>query len=179
MNILVWQYIQMPYFVSIIRSFLIFYFMGLVIHHWRKFLKQILSIAIDNLQFRLVFTSVKFCCKKVWWCVFYYVPSNKVLCLSKNWWKKYQSISSKYESFRMIFKLVRKSTFEQNYTFYVIIWDFFGRAQSENNFMLFFFFNYVTFTKPHPLNRFVGKFWSSRSKTNYQYYFNMQLKCGK
>ena len=139
MNILVWQYIQMPYFVSIIRSFLIFYFMGLVIHHWRKFLKQILSIAIDNLQFRLVFTSVKFCCKKVWWCVFYYVPSNKVLCLSKNWWKKYQSISSKYESFRMIFKLVRKSTFEQNYTFYVIIWDFFGRAQSENNFKLFFF----------------------------------------
>ena len=79
----------------------------------------------------------------------------------------------------MIFKLVRKSTFEQNYTFYVIIWDFFGRAQSENNFKLFFFFNYVTFTKPHPLNRFVGKFWSSRRKTNYQYYFNMQLKCGK
>ena len=125
MNILVWQYIQMPHFVSIIRSFLIFYFMGLVIHHWRKFLKQILSIAIDNLQFRLVFTSVKFCCKKVWWCVFYYVPSNKVLCLSKNRWKKYQSISSKHESFRIIFKIVRKSIFEQNYTFYVISWDFF------------------------------------------------------
>ena len=60
----------------------------------------------------------------------------------------------------MIFKLGRKSIFEQNYTFFVIIWDIFTIynqiLQLESNFILLCTFNCVT--NSYPLNSFVGKF---------------------
>ena len=49
---------------------------------------------------------------EVWWYIFDYTLSNKILFLSTNWLGKYQSVSSKYGDFRMIFELVRKSIFE-------------------------------------------------------------------
>ena len=53
------------------------------------------------------------------------------------------SISSKNLGFRMIFKLVTESIFEQTYTFCVSIWVFFARydqsLRQESN---FFFFNF-------------------------------------
>ena len=80
----------------------------------------------------------------------------------------------------MIFTLVRKSIFEQTYTFCVIILDFFARynqsLQRESNFILFYIFNYVIFTNFQPINFFIGKFQYSRKKPSYQYHFNMQLK---
>ena len=85
---------------------------------------------------------------KVWWYIFDYTLSNKILFLSTNWLGKHQLVSSKYEDFRMIFELVRKSIFEHldiwTYMFCVIIWDFYARynqsLQWENNFILFCIF---------------------------------------
>ena len=90
-DIVVWQQIQMSHFVLIIGSFLIFQFRSLVIHHWSKFLKEVLFITFENsswyhkcfflfLSFGFTFfNSRKFCCKKAWWYISDYTPSSKIL----------------------------------------------------------------------------------------------------
>ena len=79
----------------------------------------------------------------------------------------------------MVFKLVRKTTFEQTYNFFVIICfvavvvvvvGYNQSLRQESNFILFCAFNCVTYINPHPLNPFISKFRSSRRKPSYQYY---------
>ena len=74
----------------------------------------------------------------------------------------------------MVFKLVRKTIFEQTHKFCVVICCcFFLDNQSlrrESNFILFCIFNYVTYINSYPLNLFIFKFRSSLGKPSYQYY---------
>ena len=50
-----------------------------------------------------------------------YIPSSKFTIFIKKSVEKNQSISSNHGGFKMVFNLVRKKLFEQNYNFYVVI----------------------------------------------------------
>ena len=81
----------------------------------------------------------------------------------------------------MVFKLARKTIFVLilnlilSFNLIVIMCLFFfsGYNQSlwrKSNFALFSIFNYVIYITPHPLNNFIGSFWSYRKKPSFQYH---------
>ena len=105
---------------------------------WEYFQYHKCSYLFLSVAFTLF--SGNFCCKKVWWYIFDYTLSNKILCLLRN-------LSGK------------KSIYFWQSKFKIFVWFsvyvFAGYNQSlwqKSNIILFFIFKYVTYINSLPLN---------------------------